>query len=104
MAGLCAERVLQRSLALAEKRAMYVSHGAPGKGIDRPAIQRNRAKRRKVPVAHRFCRSSYFASRRLYVTQRMRRGFGGKSYSSSVAPLHSSCNRLAILLARSIAR
>jgi hypothetical protein len=56
-------------------------------------IQRNLANRRRVPIAHRFCRSSYSASSRLYVAQRMRGGFGGKSYSSSVAPLHLSCRR-----------
>src|SRR5215475_9185902 len=58
-------------------------------------------KRAIVPTAHRFSRSSYCASRRLYVAQRMRGGLGGKSYSSSVAPPHLSCSRLASLRARS---
>ena len=46
-----------------------------------------------VPKAHRFFRSSYCASRRLYVAQRMRGG------SSSVSPPHLSCRRVAILRA-----
>jgi hypothetical protein len=57
-----------------------------------------------MPKAHRFSRSSYCASRRLYVAQRMRGGLGGKSYASSVVPPHLSCGRLAILRARVEAR
>jgi hypothetical protein len=57
-----------------------------------------------MPKAHRFSRSSYCASRRLYVAQRMRGGLGGKSYASSVVPPHLSCRRLAILRARVEAR
>jgi hypothetical protein len=39
-----------------------------------------------MPMAQRFCRSSYCAWRRRYVAQRMRNGFGGNSYSPSVTP------------------
>ena len=69
-----------------------------------PIPHQYRANRAMMPKAHRFSRSSYCASRRLYVAHRMRGGFGGKSYSSSVAPPHLSCRRLAILRARSEAR
>jgi hypothetical protein len=69
-----------------------------------PLPHQYRANRVMMPKAHRFSRSSYCASRRLYVAQRMRGGFGGKSYSSSVVPPHLSCRRLAILRARFEAR
>ena len=39
-----------------------------------------------------------------HVAQRVRGGFGGKSYSSSVVPPHLSCRRLASLRARFEAR
>jgi hypothetical protein len=57
-----------------------------------------------TPTNHRPCSSSYCCSRRRYVLQRMRGGFGGNSHLALVVPFHMSCGRSAILSARFIAR